>query len=527
MKGKPAAAATVWPELPGDRDTPEVLLVLGQNRWRAGASTKGYVSAYFYAELPAAFTGTLPFAFDTTSNLALYSPIGVPNTDSPNSNAPANTEPRIHASMYWDDGIPLPPQAFVGGALLEIELYGALKVGRPGTLYVVIDPDGDVRLDARGDNLTLASERMKVLGAESGVRTHVPGFAQNSGGIVEILLPAHGLSDGELVWLSAGDRTLGIQPELIDGGWYHAIVLDADRFRPSTSGPDAPTFVPWSADDEAPEVVVTRSTSSGSWKQVKFAFALASNTLASDFQPCRLRVRALADGRGPSDTEDGVWWFAELETFEVCDRIGTSSTTIAATEGAPTARRWAAAATRTSPGRGQANTTTIPTAAPLLLASNDFDGLGNKAYFSSAHDYGGQWDEICTAVDLAAPLPFVSVTNATTNVQATSTLLFVGDEPRGEVTAVLNGRRLVRYRPFDELTRIRRGETVRFQVYRRVGNAWSEVVGASGTFVAGAIRVGPQVTQLALRAAMDGRQDGTNVLDVRGGVARLWRNWRR
>lgn len=263
LKGKPAAAATVWPELPGDRDTPEVLLVLGQNRWRAGASTKGYVSAYFYAELPAAFTGTLPFAFDTTSNLALYSPIGVPNTDSPNSNAPANTEPRIHASMYWDDGIPLPPQAFVGGALLEIELYGALKVGRPGTLYVVIDPDGDVRLDARGDNLTLASERMKVLGAESGVRTHVPGFAQNSGGIVEILLPAHGLSDGELVWLSAGDRTLGIQPELIDGGWYHAIVLDADRFRPSTSGPDAPTFVPWSADDEAPEVVVTRSTSSG------------------------------------------------------------------------------------------------------------------------------------------------------------------------------------------------------------------------------------------------------------------------
>jgi hypothetical protein len=527
VKGKPAAAAAAAPALPGDRDTPEVLLVLGQNRWRAGTSTKGYVSAYFYAELPATFTGTLPFAFDPTSDVALYSPIGVPNTDSPSSNAPANTEPRIHASMYWDDGIPIPPQAFVGGALLEIELYGALKVGRPGTLHLVIDPDGDVRLDARGDNLTLASERMKVLGAESGVRTHVAGIAQNAGGIVQVLLPAHGLSNGELVWLSAGDRTRGIQPDLLDGGWYHAIVLDADHFQPSTTPPAAPTFVTWVPDEEAPELVVTRSTSSGSWKQVKFAFALASNTLASDFQPFRLRLSALADGRGASDTEDGVWWFAELETFEVCDRIGTSATTVAASEGAPTARRWAAAASRTSPGRGQANATTIPTAAPLLLASNDFDGLGTKAYLSSAHDYGGQWDEIGTSVDLVAPLPFVSVTNAQTHVQATSTLLFVGDEPRGEVTAVLNGRRLVRYRPFDPLTRIRRGENVRFQVYRRVGNAWSAVTGATGTFVAGAIRIGPQVTQLALRAAMDGRQDGTNVLDVRGGVARLWRNWRR
>lgn len=608
------AAAPVDP----DSDTaPEVVWVIGQNRWRAGTDTTGFVGAYFYAEIPASFAGTYPNAFASTSNVALYSPIGVPNTGSPNSNAPAITETPIQASMYWDDGVPLFPGALTGGALLEIDLLGALKVGRTGTLYLVIDPDGDVQREYGGDNTTTAFERNKCIGAEAGVRTHTAGtIVRDTDDNIKINLPVHGLVDDDRVFLSTADRTLGVMPNLIDSGWYYVDRIDADNFKPSTtpvaganyvwwyptptqstavlvagvsgyevdrdasgdviiSKPghgltpgalyqitsagtivpnlvsgnsyyvdvlDADTFKPsttagpgWTYVNWAPtpaesdELVVTRYAGHGSWKAVKFAFDLATVTSNSDFVPVRIRIIGAADGRGSGDTEDGVIWYAEMHTFEVCDQVGSTTTTVVASEGVTGAKSWRAAAPRTSPGKGFSNTGAIrATAAPLLFATTDYNGSGTDAFITTAHDYGGQWDEICTSADLTASVPFVCVTSSVNNVQATTTLLSVGGVICGEVLEVLNGRRIVRYRPFQESVRIKSGDTVSYQIYKRAADGtWSAVGGASGSFTAGAIRIGPHSTQLALRAAMSGAQDGVNVLDIRSGVARLNRNRKR
>lgn len=520
------AAAPIDPDSANVVETP---WVIGQNRWRAGTSTQGFVGAYFYAEIPASFSGTYPNAFASTSDVALYSPIGVPNTGSPNSNAPATTETPIQASMYWDDGIALPAGALTGGALLEIELYGALKVGRAGTLYVVVDPDGDVRLEYGGNNTTTAFERHKCIGAESGVRTHTAGVVSDDGsGNCLITLTAHGLVDDDRVFLSTADRTVGMMPDLVDGGWYYVDKITNDTFKPSTAPVAGAVYVPFNpSPGESDEVVVTRYAGHGSWKAIKFALTLTTNTTNSDFQPCRLRIVAGADGRGTGDTEDGVYWFLSLDTFEICDQIGSTTTTVAATEGVTGGKSWRASAARSSPGKGQNGSAIRATGAPMLFASTNYDGSGTDSFITTAYDFGGQWDEICTSADLSASVPFVSITSSQNNVQATTTLLSVGGTVCGEVLEVLNGRRIVRYRPFSDAVRIKSGDTVDFQIYKQVAGTWSAVAGAKGSFTAGAIRIGPQPTNIALRAAMSGAQDGTNVLDIRGGVARLNRNRKR
>lgn len=520
-----------------DEQRPEILAVFGANRWRAGASTAGFTGLYFYAEVPASLSFTAPDIFSSTSNLALYSPIGVPNAGSPNSNAPANTEAEVNASMYWDDGIPIPPRALVGGAVLEIDLYGMLKIGRAGVLYVVLDPDGDVRIEYLGNNTTIASARHKVLGAVSGASIGAVGTASDDGtGDLRVTLPAHGLVDDVRVWVGSADRTRGIMPDLAEAGFYYVKKLTDDVFKLSTTAVASPNYVAWNPTlvppamtvAESAELYITRYTGSGSWKQIKLAFDLSSNTVNSDFQPCRLRIRGFADGRGVADTEDGVYWFAELDVFEVCDQIGpTATTTVVATQGATNGKRWSAGAPRSTPGKGWNGSTILATGAPMLLASNDYDGSGNKSYVSTAYDFGGQWDEILLSADIVTTQPMASITNSQLNTTATATVLSVGGVPIGEAIELLNARRLLRYRPFSADVRIESGATVTFQTYKLVGNTWTAIGGASGSFVAGCVRLGPQLTQLAIRAAMSGAQDGVNVLDIRGGVARLVRDTRR
>jgi hypothetical protein len=513
----------------------DVLMVFGQNRWRVGTDTTGYVSAYFYAEMPASLTySTPPEVFKSNSNLALYSPIGVPNSGSPASNAAANTEATLNASMFWDEGIPIPPNCFVSGAEIEIDLFGQIKIGRPGVLYFVLDPDGDVRLAYTGDNSTLAAETHKCVGADSATQIAELGDITDSGGDCLVTLLGHGLVDDQRVWLSSGDRTKGIMPDLIESGYYYVDKVTDDTFKPSTTPIAGATYVPYNptlvmgVPQESTEVVVTKLTSSGSWKQIKFAFDLATNTSNSDFVPFRLSIRGIAEGRGESDTEDGVIWYADLHTYEVSDRIGTSTTTVVVTEGATASKHWKAAAARTSPGKGWVAPGALwPTGAPMLLASNDYDGSGTDSFITTAHDYAGQWDEVMLSADLTASVPFKSITSSVNNVEATTTLLSVGGSPVGEVLEVFNGRRLLRYRPFSEAVRIKSGDSVSFQIYKRVAGTYSAVAGATGTFTAGAVRIGSQTTKLAMRAAMDGLQNGVNVLDVRGGVARLIRNPKR
>lgn len=531
---------------PDDRNTVDVLWVIGQNRWRCGTPTiepatpfATFVAAYFYAEMPASLSATLPGLWDATHNIALYSPIGVPNSGSPNSNAAANTEALVNASMYWDEGIPIPPNAFVGGAMLEADLFGQIKIGRAGTLYLVIDPDGDVRIQETGDNATLASERHKCIGGDSATQIAEYGLVEDNGsGKVLIRLSSHGLSNGDLVWISTADRTRGIMPDLIDGGYYYVSSVTTDTFLPSSvnptpgpavlityTGPGAPP-----PDGETDEVIITRSTSSGSRKQVKLAFTLTTNTSNSDFVPVHIRIVGCADGRGALDTEDGVLWFVTMETFEVSDRIGTTATatTVAVTEGATASKVWRAAAARSGPGKGfQTGSGIWPTGAPMALASTDYSGTGTDSYYTTAHDYAGQWDEVMLTADVTASVPFKSITSSVNNVEATATLLSVGGTPVGHVYELSNARRLLRYRPFTEEVRIKNGDTVSYQVYRLVSGTWSAVSGASGSFTAGAVRLGPQTTKLSIRAAMDGAQDSTNVLDIRGGTARLTRNRRR
>lgn len=530
-----AATAGIAPD--DSPNTVEVLAVWGQNRWRAGTDTTGFNSAYFYAEVPSSPTyGSTVTVFSSTSNLALYSPMVVPNADSPNSNAPANTEALLNASIYWDDGIPIPPNAFVGGAVFEAEMYGQIKIGRAGVLYLVLDPDGDVRLAAVGDNSTLATETHKCIGADSATQIAELGVCSNDGsGKILVTLSNHGLSNGDRVWLTTGDRTIGILPDLEDCGYYWVSNATTHTFKPSTTHPSSPgpaTLVPFNQTPgdaaESLELVVTRSTSSGSWKQVKLALNIATNTSNSDFVPCCIRIIGCADGRGALDTEDGVFWYVTLETFEMSDRVGTTSTTVVISEGATASKLWRGCANRSGPGKSFSNTGTIwPTGAPMLLASTDYDGSGTDAFITTAHDYAGQWDEIMLSADLTASVPFKSITSSQNNVEATTTLLYVGGSPVGEVLEVFNGRRLLRYRPFTEATRIKSGDSVTFQVFKRVAGTYSAVSGATGTFTAGAVRIGPQTTKLAIRAAMDGAQNGVNVLDIRGGTARLIRNRRR
>ena len=602
---------------PDDDTSVETLAVFGQGRWRAGTDTTGFTGLYFYAEMPSSFGGTIPNAFASTSDIALYSPIGVPNTGAPASNAPANTEATVNASMYWDDGIPIPPNAFTGGAMLEIDLFGQIKIGRAGVLYLVLDPDGDVRLSYAGNNSTLATETHKVLGAVSGSTIGtVASIVRDTDDNIKINLTAHGLVDDQLVWIGTADRTLGIMPNMIEAGYYYvdkidddnfkpsttpvaganylwwyptptqstavrvagvagyevdrdasgdviitkaghgltpgalyqitstgtiipslvsgnsyyADVLDVDTFKPSTTAGPGFTYVNWAPTPaESDEVYITTSTSSGSWKQIKLAFNLATNTQGTpaDFVPVRIRIVGCAEGRGALDTEDGVIWYVTMDTFEVSDRVGTTTTTAVVTEGASASKTWKAAAQRTSPGKGQSGSSIWPTAAPLLFASTSYDGSGTDSFLTTAYDYGGQWDEIMTAADITASVPLRSFTSSQNHIDATTTLLSVGGTVCGEVIEVLNGRRILRYRPFSEAVRIKSGDTVDYAVYKYVASTWSAVAGATGSFTAGGVRLGPQTTQLAIRAAMDGDQDGTNVLDIRGGVARLTRNRKR
>ena len=513
---------------PDDDTSVETLAVFGQGRWRAGTDTTGFTGLYFYAEMPSSFGGTIPNAFASTSDIALYSPIGVPNTGAPASNAPANTEAAINASMYWDDGIPIPPNAFTGGAMLEIDLFGQIKIGRAGVLYLVLDPDGDVRLSYAGNNTTTAAEAHKVLGAVSGSTIGTPAVVSNSGGDMLFTLTAHGLVDDQLVWVSTADRTVGIMPDLEEAGYYYVDRISADTFKLSTTPVAGATYVPWNpTPGESDQVYITTSTSSGSWKQVKLAFTLTTSTSNSDFVPVRIRIVGCADGRGALDTEDGVLWYVTMDTFEVSDRIGTTTTTAVVTEGATASKTWKAAAQRTSPGKGQNGSSIWPTAAPLLFASTNFDGSGTDSFLTTAYEYGGQWDEIMTTADITASVPLRSFTSSQNHVDATTTLLSVGGTVCGEVIEVLNGRRILRYRPFSEAVRIKSGDTVDFAVYKQVSGTWSAVAGATGSFTAGGVRLGPQTTQLAIRAAMSGAQNGVNVLDIRGGVARLTRNRKR
>lgn len=515
----------------------DVLMVFGQNRWRVGTDTLGYVGAYFYAETPASLTySTPPEVFKSNSNLALYSPIGVPNSGSPASNAAANTEALLNASMFWDEGIPIPPNRFVSGAVIDIRMFGQIKIGRAGVLYLVLDPDGDVRIEYTGNNSTLAVERHKCIGGDSATQIAELGDITDSGGDCLITLVGHGLVDDDRVWLSSGDRTKGILPDLLESGYYYVDRITADTFKPSTTPVAGATYVPYNPTIdpltllpvESTEVVVTRSTSSGSWKQIKFAFDLATNTSNSDFVPCSIHIQGIAEGRGEGDTEDGVIWYATLETFEVSDRIGTTTTTVVVTEGATASKRWKAAAARTSPGKGWVAPGALwPTGAPMILASTDYDGAGTDSFYTSAHDYAGQWDEIMLSAALTASVPFKSITSSVNNVEATTTLLYVGGDPVGEIYEVLNERRVLRYRPFQETVRIKSGDSVTWQIFKRVAGTYSAVAGATGTFTAGAVRIGPQTTKLAIRAAMDGLQNGTNVLDVRGGTATLTRNPKR
>lgn len=515
---------------PDDDTSVETLAVFGQGRWRAGTDTTGFTGLYFYAEMPSSFGGTIPNAFASTSDIALYSPIGVPNTGAPASNAPANTEATVNASMYWDDGIPIPPNAFTGGAMLEVDLFGQIKIGRAGVLYLVLDPDGDVRLSYAGNNSTLATETHKVLGAVSGSTIGTPATVTDSGGDMLFTLTAHGLVDDQLVWVGTADRTVGIMPDLAEAGYYYVDKVTNDTFKLSTTPVAGANYVAWNpSPGESDEVYITTSTSSGSWKQIKLAFNLATNTQGTpaDFVPVRIRIVGCAEGRGALDTEDGVLWYVTMDTFEVSDRVGTTTTTAVVTEGASASKTWKAAAQRTSPGKGQSGSSIWPTAAPLLFASTSYDGSGTDSFLTTAYDYGGQWDEIMTSADITASVPLRSFTSSQNHVDATTTLLSVGGTVCGEVIEVLNGRRILRYRPFSEAVRIKSGDTVDYAVYKYVASTWSAVSGATGSFTAGGVRLGPQTTQLAIRAAMSGDQDGTNVLDIRGGVARLTRNRKR
>jgi hypothetical protein len=530
----------------------ELLWQIGNNSWRCGMPTSEtsaalgvvrYLGVYFYAEMPSTLSVTLPYCFSgssttTPTNVALYTVIGVPNEGAPNRVGPAVTEPVLNASMYWDDGVPIPPNTFVNGAMLEIELFGQIKVGRTtagdNILWLVLDPDGDVRLSYEGDNLTLATEAHKVVGAESGVSTGTKGdVGDNGSGDIEITLIAHGLNDGDLVWIHGADKAVAPPSNIEDGGLYYVANKAADTFELSTTYPSL-TLVPYAAGGQT-EVVVTTSTSSGSWKQVKFGFELTETTPNNDFQPVHIHIVGVADGASHEtygDTENGVRWYVTMERVPNADRIGQTPARATVAPVSLNSMRWVASATRTLPIDGDgydAATPAIATAAPLILAHANYTGTGTAAFYSSAHDYGGNWDEVCTDrdVEAASGIPLHGL-RANFNT-ALVTLLKVGGVYVGEVLEVLNGRRLVRYRVYKPHTRIKYGDTVTWEQYRRMTatGALSTTPMETGSFTAVAVRIGPQMTNLSIRAAMTGDQDGVNVLDIDSATARLTYNRRR
>lgn len=510
-------------DAPEDEIASEVIGVIGNNRWRCGGSTEGFAQPHFYCEAEGDFADG--------GSCELYSPIGVPNATSTAGNWPAESDDATQASMYWDEGwIHIEPNQLVTGAQLNIELYGFMKVGRVGSLYVCIDPDGDVRVNYTGNNINAGQARQRVIGAVPHSAIGSPGTVSDDGsGNVKVTLVGHGLVDDDQVWVTSYDADLedanaGIASDIVDGSYLYVEYIDDDNFRLSSTAVASPTYVAYNLQPgESDQVLITTYGGPGSWKCVRLKFELATLTTLSDWQPVRLNITAIADGSGSNDTEDGVTWYATLERFEIADQIGPTNDVAEAQEGGGIVVH--TSANRTRPGTGYDGTSILPaTAAPLIKAKTNYDGAGATAYYSRAMDFGGNWDEVELSAELTntGSWPYASVLE---NYQtATITLLKVGSTYVGQVLEVLNSRLVVRYRPFSPETRIAYGDTVSWELYRKVSGSFGTTPHRTGSFTAGSVRLGPQRIELAVRCAMSGAQDATNQLDIRSGTATLRRH---
>lgn len=504
-------------DAPDDIDLGECIWAVS-GRWQAGRSTEGFAQAHFYCENAG--------SFGDGGTCELYCPIGPPNADAASNNWPTAQDDLYQLSYEWDEGIHGDANTFVDAAMLTIYLFGFLKTVGGVPFFVTLDPDGDVRIKEDGNEVALFKQTQLVLGAESGVRVGTPATVSNDSGDMLFTYTDHGLGDDELIWpTNARSKLYGepVMPDLVDGQIVFVVVVDDDHFKVSrvpSSDPSFPDIVAWNpVGGESAEYLITHAPGAGSLHRMRFGYEL--ETAIDALTPFVWICRGFADGRGALDEEDGAIWKTELHKVPVGEQIGPWSFKTCRENSGTT---WRQSLNRTSPGTAIASSPEQPTAAPLVRARSNFDGAGNHCYAKTMHDFGGNWGEIQLLADIGntSTLPLKSFMDDYR--VATGTLLKVGGVALAEVMEYRKAQRVLRVRWFDADHRIRGGDTVTWELHRRVGGSISATVHQTGTFVAGAVSNGPHAFNIGVRVAIGGPQDGSTVVDVRGGVAVLHRH---
>lgn len=524
-------------DVPTDGSRSKVLWQVGPARWRFGVSTEGFAQPFFYCEEAG--------SFGDGGTCELYVVVGAPTSGSTNNNFPSPAQVGAYRlSDQWDLGIPIDGGEFIQGARIDIWLLVYLKVAERRTMYLTLDPDGDVRHKFTYAAVSGAAPLWKtaplVKGHESGVSVGTHAIVSDDGsGNALITLTAHDLFDDDPIWLNNAlpfddDAEDGLVPDLdsVEGNMVYVVEDTDDTFKvsrvPSTD-PGYPDLVGYTATaDTSNEVLVTITPFSGSHKRLRFAWDL--ETTNSILEPALVHVVMIADGAGTTDTEYGVTVFADLFRSKNAEQVGDPEQFLVAREGTgiryPTQHLC-----RTRPGaNGVAASATNNNSAPLYKAKQNYDGAGTNAYIPSWHDYGGHWTDIQIDVEInpTGSLPLRSYKDDYSG--ATTTYLEVGGVVVAEVWEYFPKRKVLRVRDLSNVNKVKSGDTVTWKTYLRVGSTWNETAYnagtnpngyRSGTFTAGVISAGLQPTNLGVRFAMSGAQDGETQGDVRCGLAVL------
>jgi len=284
----------------------------------------------------------------------------------------------------------------------------------------------------------------------------------------------------------------------------------------SVSTVDGELYADWSR-----KAFVTINASRGSHKRVAFSFELS--TLTTDWEALHLHMRCVVDSAAQNEDTTGAQWTAKLRRFSNHEGIGPSGQTQPVAEG-PDAVEWPAIRiSRSYPGTGYSASGAFGSGAFLWQGKTNYDGSGTVAYVSSAHDLSGLYSEIFLDTDIATTGNQQMASVKTDYSPATATLLKVGGQIVAEVLDYVPQRRMMRVRDLSDATRIKSGDTVTWELYRKIGSSWNTTPHSSGTFTAGLVRAGPLPIPLALRMAMSGAQDGTTVAEINAGFATLTR----
>lgn len=286
----------------------------------------------------------------------------------------------------------------------------------------------------------------------------------------------------------------------------------------SVSNTAGDLYLDWSR-----KAFVTTNVSKGSHKRVAFQFTLSTLTAASTWSAFHLHIRIVSDSAGQNEDLTGAQYFAKLTRFTDHENIGPVAQTQPAAQGDDPVRWPSLRISRSYPGVGYSGSGTTGSAAYLFQGKTNYDGAGTVAYITSAHDLSGLYSEIALDVDIAPTGNQIMRSFKSDYSDATVTMLKVGGAIVAEVLDYYSSRRMMRVRDLSADTRIRAGDTVTWELYRKISGTWNTTPHSSGTFTAGHVRVAPLPIEMGLRHVMSGAQDGTTIAEINAGYATITR----